>query len=83
MQRVALIIGNRSYENFFKLRTPISDAEGVENALGKLGFTVDCRKDLTRNEMWTAVADITRSLRGASAMIFYYAGHGCNVGTNK
>ncbi len=78
-QRVALVIGNGAYTTG-PLRNPRSDAEAFAEALGDLGFDVTARYDVTQKEMKRALIEFGASLSAGGVGLFYYAGHGMQVG---
>ena len=79
-KRVALVVGNGAYQSVAQLPNPRKDAEAVSNALRKQGFEVVTAFDLTRLELERAVGRYARSLNGADISLFYYSGHGIEVG---
>lgn len=48
-RRLALVIGNKDYQNVSKLNNPLNDADEMAAALQQLGFEVILRKNLTQN----------------------------------
>ena len=48
-RRLALVIGNKDYQNVSKLNNPLNDADDMAAALRELGFEVILRKNLTQN----------------------------------
>ena len=79
-KRVALVVGNGAYQSVAQLPNPKRDAEAVSSALRKQGFEVVTAIDLTRLELELAVERYARSLNGAAISLFYYSGHGIEVG---
>jgi len=80
--RYALIIGNSNY-SFAPLRNPANDASLMAATLRVLGFEVFEYKDINQREMKRAIVDFGRALERAgrdSVGLFYYAGHGVQVG---
>ena len=75
-KRVALVIGNSSYQHTAPLKNPRSDAEDMTAALKRLGFEVISGYDLDDRGMSQRVRDFARSLDGAETALFFYAGHG-------
>lgn len=74
-QRVALIIGNGSYDNA-PLANPVNDASDMAAALKKLGFTVILKKNADIEMMEEAIEDFGNRLKKGGVGLFYYAGHG-------
>ncbi len=82
-KRVALIIGNSKYLHTPALANPVNDAGAVADKLRKLGFQTIVERDLTKAGMDGAFRKFARAMRGASAAMFFYAGHGMQYqGTN-
>lgn len=74
--RVALVVGNDTYEHAGRLVAAEADARLVAGALQQQGFEVDLVVNADRYEFETAIADFRISARGAEVALFYYAGHG-------
>jgi hypothetical protein len=83
-RRVALVIGNSSYQNVERLPNPAKDAEAIAQMFRKAGFEavqlhtdlgyLDFKRTLRRFEDTSATADIA---------VVFYAGHGIELnGTN-
>jgi uncharacterized caspase-like protein len=79
-KRVALVIGNSAYVNTVKLENPKNDAADVAAALKKLGFNVILGRDLDKAAMDRAIRDFAETLAGTNMALFFYAGHGLQVG---
>ena len=73
--RVALVIGNNAYPAE-PLKNAVNDARAVQKTLQDLGFKVVYRPNADITAMRSAAVDFTRMLDGATAAVFYYAGHG-------
>ncbi len=78
-QRIALVIGNGAYQED-PLANPVNDATDVAKALRELGFRVILLKDLNWQAMDEAIENFSRELRRGGVGLFYYAGHGVQVG---
>jgi|RhiMetdeSRZDD1v2_1073273.scaffolds.fasta_scaffold568007_1 uncharacterized protein YraI len=79
--RTALVIGNAAYsEDIGSLKNPGNDATDMAATLRQLGFVVTLVQDATHQRMAEAVEDFSRQLRPGSVGVFYYAGHGAQVG---
>jgi hypothetical protein len=80
-KRVALVIGNSSYQNTTVLANPVNDAKLMDKALRDAGFDVTLVLDADKDTMGRALLEFGRTLRkGVDASMFYYAGHGVQVG---
>ena len=78
--RVALVIGNSNYSAVTPLRNPRNDAADMAAKLRKLGFDVVAGTDVTRRGMDDVIREFGRKLDGADLALFFYAGHGLQVG---
>ena len=75
--RVALVIGNSSYNEVPRLVNPQNDAKAMSLMLKKLGFQVISVIDGTKKDIDTAIQNMKASLQGRQAVaMIYYAGHG-------
>lgn len=75
-QRVALVLGNGSYESVGKLRNPRNDATAIAALLRHVGFDVVEREDATRRTMIQAIRSFSEKLSPGGIGLLYYAGHG-------
>lgn len=78
-ERIALVIGNSTYETVSALDNPTRDAELIAATLEQIDFQVTLLIDATQTEMKQALSDFGRNLRNGGADttgLFYYAGHG-------
>jgi TRAP-type C4-dicarboxylate transport system substrate-binding protein len=85
-KRVALVIGNASYQSVGRLENPLNDARLIANTLRKLGFTLVGNGpllDLDEPGLRRAVQNFGRALPGADVALFFYAGHGVQVRGNN
>jgi hypothetical protein len=78
--RVALVIGNAKYKHTPPLANPTNDAADFAAELRKLGFAVIEKVDLDKASMDRAIRDFAEKLGGAKVGLFFYAGHGLQVG---
>ena len=81
--RVALVIGNNSYEHLSSLNNPGSDAARLAEMLAGHGFEVmSCGDDkpgcfdLGRSDLRDALEDFEDEADHADVALFFYAGHG-------
>jgi Caspase domain len=79
-KRVALVIGNSAYQNTSELRNPSHDASDMAAALTRLGFQVTDGRDLDKRAMERTIRQFGLALDGADIALFFYAGHGIQVG---
>jgi tetratricopeptide (TPR) repeat protein len=78
--RVALVIGNGRYENANPLVNPTKDSKAIAQALRALGFEVLEGADLKHADMQGVLRDFAKKATEADVALFYYAGHGMQVG---
>jgi hypothetical protein len=73
-QRVALVIGNSTYQNAPQLANPDNDAESMAKFLNSAGFEVVAATDLTQNDMLKVVQDFSAkvSARGPNTVAMVY-----------
>ena len=80
-QRVALVIGNAAYEReIAALKNPVNDAAAVSATLRRLGFEVISGTDLDEAAFYDRIAAFDSAARDATIALFFYAGHGMQVG---
>src|SRR5262244_194643 len=79
-QRVALVIGNSAYQHTPRLDNPKNDATDIAAVLKQLGFQVIDGFDLDKTAFEHKVRDFSVAMRGAEVGLFFYAGHGLQVG---
>lgn len=77
--RVALVIGNSTYQHVQTLPNPDHDAEDMASKLRSLDFDVVVGSNLDLVGVRRAIGDFARKLDGADMALFYYAGHGLQV----
>jgi len=79
-KRVALVIGNASYQSISKLKNPANDANLMAEVLESMGFEVTKVIDANLPAMKKAMLEYERELKSSDAVgLFYYAGHGVQV----
>jgi hypothetical protein len=78
--RVALVVGNSAYQFAPKLTNPSNDAGDMTEQLKALGFDVIGGTDLDRRSLVEALIKFGRAAETADVALFFYAGHGLQVG---
>jgi formylglycine-generating enzyme required for sulfatase activity len=79
-KRVALVVGNANYAHIGKLGdNPRNDADDIEQALRRFGFSVTKLKDASKRDMTAALEEFGRQASGSEAALFYFAGHGMQI----
>lgn len=87
--RVALVVGVNTYSELsenHQLTSPVHDAKDVAAALVKLGYTLvtgAAVTDASRDGITTATEKFAVAARGAEAAVFYFSGHGVQVGEDN
>ena len=77
--RVALVVGNSTYDHIGRLPNPDNDARDMSAALRRLGFEVTTEFDADRVELTEALRAFTRRSAGADVSLVFYAGHGIEM----
>jgi len=77
--RVALVVGNAGYAEA-PLRNPINDARAMSALLRKLDFQVISVENASKSRLEQAILAFTGRLGPTTTGLFYYAGHGMQVG---
>ncbi len=77
--RNALVIGNAQYANH-PLPNAVNDAREMAAQLRALGFDVTLLENGTNAAMRSAVVAFARDLEKGGTGLFYYAGHGLQIG---
>jgi len=78
-RRVALIIGNGTYEAAGVLANPVNDALDLAAKLRGVGFEVIEGHDLGKRDLERKIGDFADALAGAGVGMLFYAGHGLQV----
>jgi formylglycine-generating enzyme required for sulfatase activity len=87
--RVALVIGNSRYSGLpdsRQLSSPVADAGDIAAALSSLGYTIVTGGPVTdagRERMTTVTEQFATAAKDAEAAVFYYSGHGVQVGDDN
>jgi len=79
-KKLSLIIGNSSYVHGGSLTNPINDARAISKSLKKLGFEVKKYENVSQIKMKRAIDDFGTQLKNYDIGLFFYAGHGVQVG---
>jgi len=78
--RVALVVGNDSYQNVPSLKNARMDARAIARELERAGFTVNLRVDLNEKGMKEAIRTFKGQVAGGDVAVFYFSGHGVQLG---
>ncbi|MBY5693638.1 caspase family protein [Rhizobium leguminosarum] len=79
MERIALVIGNESYDHARELKTPIGDSIQVATILKGLGFDVRREENLNKTEMRRALEAFNDKIEDAEVALIYFSGHGYQI----
>jgi hypothetical protein len=80
-KRVALIVGNSSYQTVPQLANPSRDASAVAKMFRDAGFdTVDVQLNVGNLEFKRAIRKFESTADQADIAVVYYAGHGLEIG---
>jgi len=80
-KRIALVIGNSAYQHTAPLLNPANDAAAMADMLKGARFdVVELKRDLKALEMRRALRDFSDAAQDADVAIFYFAGHGIEIG---
>lgn len=78
-KRLALVIGNDSYQNVPKLENAREDARVIAQNFQNLGYQVTLRTDLVEKQMKATLRNFVALVEGGDEVIIYYAGHGVQL----
>ena len=83
-KRVALVMGNSTYQNVIRLANPTNNSEAMSAIFKRAGFdVVELRRDLNVSEMRRALRDFSDTVRDADIAIVFFAGHGIEINGNN
>ena len=82
-RRLALVIGNDTYESLPRLARARADADAVAGALTAIGFEVILEKDATRRGFNRRLADLEARIKAGDTVLFFFAGHGVAIGSDN
>ena len=77
--RLALVIGNDSYQNVPKLRKAVNDANGIGQTLSNLGFSVTIATDVSRRQMNKTLQNFNNKIFAGDTVLLFFAGHGVEI----
>lgn len=78
-RRLALVIGNSTYQNVAELTNPQNDASDIAEKLRNLSFDVMLGTNLTREQMHESFEKFADELKPGDEGLFFYAGHGISL----
>ncbi len=83
IDRVAIVVGNADYATLPDLRNARSDAERVARFLTESGYVVLEALDVSKSDFDALIEAINTDVPYGAEVIFYYAGHGFQVGSQN
>jgi uncharacterized caspase-like protein len=78
-RRVALVVGNGTYQHTSTLPNASIDAKAMAALLRNVGFDVTEGVDLKREGMMARLSEFATKTQGADVALLYYSGHGIAV----
>lgn len=81
--RLALVIGNDSYASVVPLKNARNDARLMAGLLRDAGYDVTIVEDSTNERLLSAVASFARRVGRDDEVLFYFAGHGVQIGESQ
>jgi uncharacterized caspase-like protein len=79
-KRVALVIGNGTYDKVARLGNPANDSALMAETFKSAGFDgVELKRDLKINDMRRVLREFADEAADADIAVVYYAGHGIEV----
>jgi hypothetical protein len=78
--RKALVMGNDKYQSVTPLNNAQADARALATGLTRLGYKVTLVLDANERQMKQAVRDFKTKVEGGDEVLFFYAGHGVQLG---
>lgn len=82
-KRYGLVIGNAQYHVVGKLENSVTDAKAFSDSLAELGFAVSSFYNVSQRDLLTSIREFENKLRGGDEVVFYYAGHGVQLGNTN
>lgn len=82
-RRVALVIGNSTYEHVQPLPNPTNDVDKISAALTNIGFEVSIAKNVDYQTMRLALREFSNTSIGSDIALVYFAGHGIEIDRNN
>lgn len=79
-KRIALVIGNDSYQRVDKLKNARADARAMARALEDAGFRVTLRLDAGEKQMKESMRLFKGQISGGDEAVFFFSGHGVQLG---
>jgi Caspase domain len=78
-RRLALVIGNDSYQRVPQLEKAVGDADAVAAALKTIGFTVTEGTNLSFEQTAKLLAEFEQTISKSDVVFFHFSGHGVQI----
>src|SRR5262245_13816049 len=78
-KRVALLVGNNTYDSIPKLQTAVNDARAVGTTLREIGFSVTVAENRSRRALGEALLAFDKAVEPGDIALFFFAGHGFEI----
>src|SRR5262245_51080963 len=78
-KRVALVIGNDSYDGLPHLRKAVNDARAVAERFTRLGYEVIRVENASRRTMNEKIGELAAKTGRGDTVAFFFAGHGVEI----
>ena len=82
-RRHALVIGNAKYTEVPVLDNSVHDAKAISESLKGIGYEVSSHFDLNQRSFNRVIREFTQQLKGGEEVLFYFAGHGVQLGSSN
>jgi invasion protein IalB len=80
-RRIALVIGNSSYQTLRELKNPKNDSIAIAKLFKDAGFDeVEAKSNLSADDFRRALREFAVRSEGADVAVVYFAGHGIEIG---
>ncbi|MBS8227986.1 caspase family protein [Vannielia litorea] len=73
--KIALVVGNAAYSGLQPLANPVNDAQGMAQALERVGFEVTLLTDAPQDRLAPVLDAFAARAETAETVLFYYSGH--------
>ena len=78
-RRLALVIGNDSYQRVPRLEKAVGDADAIAQALKAIGFTVTEANNLSFEQTARQLAEFEGGISTSDIVFFHFSGHGVQI----
>jgi hypothetical protein len=78
-RKLALVIGNNTYQHVPRLEKAVGDADAVAAALREIGFNVTERTNLDFQQTAALISDFEQGISKSDTVFFHFSGHGVQI----